>query len=426
MKKINTLIAVILAALVTLSGCSMIQLNEERDNAVVVAEVNGVELIKGNFKGLYLQYLNYVGLDEQTAKSATYKDTVEQIKQEILNQMADEELQWQMAVERGFDQLTEAQTAEVQENFNAIMDSLLDSYLVDEEGNAIENPTEEQKQEARAKLLADLGIDGESYLDDLKKSKSQELLYNDLTSAASVTPDAVQVKYDELVAADKETYQGNDADYESANADGTVILYVPSGLRYIKHILIAFDSDIQAELEDLRAAESYAEDADAAKAENDAKRDEYLSAIQDETDEVLAKLDNGDMTFEEAMEAYSDDSQDPESKGFVVAAGGATFVPEFTAGAFKLKNVGDYELVPTDFGYHIILYAGDVTPGPLQLTDTVVYGTNNDLTDKLVTVYEYVEEQLLDPQRSDLFDAAFAAEKEKADIKVYYRRVKDV
>ena len=58
MKKWIALTALMLVALLTLSGCNLIGYDEELDNAQVVAKVNDTEITKAEWKN-YTEYLAY-------------------------------------------------------------------------------------------------------------------------------------------------------------------------------------------------------------------------------------------------------------------------------------------------------------------------------------------------------------------------------
>jgi len=425
MKKLTSLTAALLALLMILSGCSMIRVNEERDDQVVVATVNGTKLLKGDYKQMLTQYLSYMGVTLQNA--AANGVDLESVRTSLLDQMVQQEVERQMAEKFGFTNLTEEQLAEVQEQFYSVIDLAAASYLVDDEGNTIENPTDEQKEEARQKVIASYGLNEDEYMEELKRNKAASLLYDELTAAASATAEQVSERYNQMVESDKSTYQGNEANYEQAINNGAVVLYVPAGLRYLKHVLIAFDDETAQELNDLRAAESSAADPEAAKAETDAKREEMAKAIEPLAQEVLEKIQSGDLSFEDAMRQYSGDSQDPDGEGYAVASSGSDYDTEFVTEAFKLRSVGDIsDLILTDFGYHIILYAGDVKAGPKTLQDSVKYGYDDDGNLKTVTVYEYVESVIVDEQKDAMYDEALKLGVEQADVKTYPNRIKDV
>jgi len=125
MKKFVSVLCVLLAMMMVMSGCGMLAVNEERDNEVVVATVNGEPIYKGEYKTLYEQYANYLGIDSVTASSAAYQQDMVAIRQELLDMMVEREVTWQMVEEFGFAELTAEQEAQIQENFNALMDAII-------------------------------------------------------------------------------------------------------------------------------------------------------------------------------------------------------------------------------------------------------------------------------------------------------------
>ena len=52
--------------------------------------------------------------------------------------------------------------------------------------------------------------------------------------------------------------------------------------------------------------------------------------------------------------------------GYPVYKDSGSYMGAFVTGAYALANVGDIsDLVATDYGYHILLYAGDTVAGPV-------------------------------------------------------------
>ena len=45
--------------------------------------------------------------------------------------------------------------------------------------------------------------------------------------------------------------------------------------------------------------------------------------------------------------------------GYLVVPNGETYYKEFQQAAYELQNVGDYTLVGTDLGWHVVMYAAD-------------------------------------------------------------------
>jgi peptidyl-prolyl cis-trans isomerase C len=103
-----------------------------------------------------------------------------------------------------------------------------------------------------------------------------------------------------------------------------------------------------------------------------ALRTQGLAQIQSKAEEVLAKVQNGG-DFDALMAQYGEDpgmKADPsKTTGYQVGAK-SSFVAEFLSAAMGLANVGDTtQLVASDYGYHIIKYAGNVPAGAIALAD---------------------------------------------------------
>jgi parvulin-like peptidyl-prolyl isomerase len=98
-------------------------------------------------------------------------------------------------------------------------------------------------------------------------------------------------------------------------------------------------------------------------------QDKALSDIKAKANEVLAKIKSGELTFEQATEQYNEDTGMTD-EGYPVVADNTSYVEAFTDAAMGLKKVGDMtDLVASDYGYHIIEYYKDQTPGAVAYED---------------------------------------------------------
>ena len=79
-----------------------------------------------------------------------------------------------------------------------------------------------------------------------------------------------------------------------------------------------------------------------------------LVSSEEEAIEVLAKINSGEMTFEEAAQKYSS-CPSKDAGGNLGDFGRGQMVPEFDAAVFEM-NVGEVTAAPvkTQFGYHLI------------------------------------------------------------------------
>ena len=168
--------------------------------------------------------------------------------------------------------------------------------------------------------------------------------------------------YDEKVQSAQEDYTETPRNYESAFASGSVIYYVPEGVRIVQHILIGLTEEQQTELSTLRGEDK--------NDEADAKREEYLAGIKAEADEVLGKISADHANFLDVMKENSDDTGSADGMEFAVAPGGSYYAEEFMNAALAMKEVGEMSgLVASDFGYHILLCTQIPTSGAVPLGD---------------------------------------------------------
>lgn len=112
-------------------------------------------------------------------------------------------------------------------------------------------------------------------------------------------------------------------------------------------------------------------------------------------EEILDKLAAG-ADFDALIDEYNEDpgmaegSTARENGGYAVCEGYTSFDSDFLAASLALENVGDVSgQVRTQFGIHILLYASDVTQGPVALE----------------TVQETLESSLLSTKQNDTYDA---------------------
>ena len=128
--------------------------------------------------------------------------------------------------------------------------------------------------------------------------------------------------------------------YEYYSENGKVIVYVPSGLAYYKHILIKIPDSYTTQIKAVDSENLTDDQKTAKKAE---LTTEAYASIKTKADEVLAKVKSGE-DFDALMAQYGEDtgmqSGAAKETGYLVGKQ-SSYVTEFLNACFSLTNVGD-------------------------------------------------------------------------------------
>lgn len=399
------ILALMLAAMLVLSGCALVTVDEAADNARVILDVDGETVNKAVFHNMveYQLYQNqqmnsYYQMLGLTGSFSTDENTV---AQEVLASYTNSLVAKHKAAELGFDQMTEEENQEIQEtaekNYEELLTEIKDHYLADSASL--------DEAELRQKAIEYANENGmstlENYLDSAKIEKSVEKLRADTVKDVTYTQEELQAKLDEEAAANKTTFESNPDYYGYYLNNGTPVYYNAPGYRMVKQVLVKFTeedntaltekntelSQAKTALNDAQSAlTEAAEDADktalqAAVDEAQAKLDEVQAAydalketayanIQAKADEIYQKAIAEGADFDALVAEFNEDTGMPAA-GYAVREGYSFFVTSFVDAAMALEKVGDVsEPVKSDYGFHIIQYSADITEGTVAL-DTV-------------------------------------------------------
>ncbi len=287
-------------------------------------------------------------------------------------------------------EISEAIVVEVETSLNQLLESILAGK---------ENPTEEEKADAKKNAL--LYLTGseeeteetliENYVQMVLDSELMNAIGEDLSKSLQLTEEEVKAKFDEMVAQDQENFEGNAYNYEIATLSGSEVYYRPSGFRGISHILLEVDSelmknyqDLQAQLEEQNNAEEVAAQEGKEKPEGEVTvtqeqieeaKAEILSSVQATVDEIMAKLEGG-ATFASLVEEYGKDpgmtTEPYKTEGYATHMDSMTIEQAFVVGAFseKMQKIGDVsDPVVGTRGVHILEYTKDIPSGAVELTE---------------------------------------------------------
>lgn len=447
MKKWMKLGLLWLLVLAFATGCSLIYKDPEVDKQTVVLEVNGKTFLKGDVKQMIDAELDYqleayayqygTTLDRNDPELTAY---VEDMVLEMLVQQAvvDQKLE-----EGGYSVATEEEKQTAQKNVDELYATYIDEIVTYDLADS-ELP-EEEKRAAAEGMMEELGYASkEAMLADELLSIADEKLFQSVVGDVTLSEDELKAAYEARVEMAKADYEADPSYYESDVSGDAVIYYRPEGYRYVKQIFIpiaqedqeaiqAMDDQIFADYEALSAlqeefaaAESEeernrlleehnaAEDALAAAEEALTQRTEsaYI-ALQPVVEQIQAALAVGE-TFDALAEQYGAEPVEEfgvlTEEGYLIGEASTAYSEDFQLAAMALEKAGDVsEPVRSEYGIHIIVYAGDVPAGAVALAE----------------VRESLAAEALSEKQSTAFQNTLAAWVEEADVKIYKNRLAD-
>ncbi|MBR6525749.1 MAG: peptidylprolyl isomerase [Clostridia bacterium] len=404
----KALLALLMAAVMLLSGCSLIVTDVEKDNARIVLDVNGETMNKGSIAYVVdytIEQNNYYNnlYYQMLGQSAGYSTDPATVLNTVLDQYTEVIVQNQKAQELGLDILTEEETAQVQVNaeteYESLLASIQSAYLTTSEntGDALR---EEVIEYAAANGYASM----EDMVESLTEEKIREKLKADAVKDVAVTEEELAAELEVKASADLTAYTQTPSDFGYDVNNGTTAYYAPAGYRYVKQVLIKHD-DAESQLisekstalstakAGLTAAQNALDNAeegadtvqlqadlDAAQAVVDHAQKDYDDTRKAAYDKLLIRANK---VYEQAMagedfdaliEAYNEDpgmqNEPGKTHGYAVCADFIYFEDAFVNAAMALENVGDVS-APTEgsYGYYIVRYEAEIPEGAASLED---------------------------------------------------------
>lgn len=357
-KKLAGMLSVILAAVMVLGACGLVETEENATASavpkVMVAEVGGDPIYYDDYYEQFSSMCAQWGVSPDDETYASF------IQESVIESMVSEKVLTKMLTEKGYMELTEAQLAKAEEKAEAELNEYIDyAYKSEIEADLGEGYSEAEYAASadvyKQQLLSSIGQTWEQVVESYRLGIAEETAKADLLVGLEPSEDDVRTEFDEQVAADKESMTEDPTMYESVLMYGSAVYYVPEGYRNVKHVLIKVDESAGEAVSLLRENEL--------EEQADYLLEKALADIQEKAEEVLAKLQSGEFTFDQAVADYNEDIDMPE-EGYAVSENSSTYMEAFTKGAMALESVGDIsELIATDYGYHIITYVSDVKSG---------------------------------------------------------------
>ena len=456
----KALLALMMAAVLLLSGCNLIQKDQAVDDATEIIRMGDQVITKKEVKAqvesalatyasnTYMYYGQKVDTTDKNIISMAQDAAIDGLKEDLALTAKAKEL--------GLDQLTDEElesvkaAAEDELDFNKNYAELLNQ-------SALEGKSEEEIAKFVEDLLAENNINIDTLTEAAKKNEIDKKLKAYAVKDIAVSDEEIQADYDSKVAADKETYAEKAGSWASAANSGSSLYYTPAGIRRVKQILVKFKAEDQTAISSAKTAQTEANtalstaqakvdslqstlDAEGITEEDKAKTEESMTAakqeldeadkavqaaakaledatdkafanIDEDTDAILAQLAEG-ADWQKLMDEKNEDpGMKNNEKGYAVAADMTGFDPAFVEAAMALAKPGDYsgKVKGNDYGYYIIRYEGDEAEGPVALDD----------------VKESISSALLSTKQDEAYTAAKAQWVEEAGIKVDLNALKD-
>ena len=363
MKKTKILCAAVLAAVMSLSGCSVrFNTNKKIADDYIVAQPMAeaykddktLEIDYLTFKKEYLFWLNNNGITDDSDE--TYAEDCTNQRSSIISYLINEAIVRDKADELGV-KLTEEDYAQIEEDFNSYVDEQIEYYgkIADYSdlgtGEAI---TDELRSERGAEAFDKYLAESRLTRDDLLMWQRSEALTNkviaEVTKDVSIDRSVAEERYNDFIENTvKPAYESDPSAFEQNSYDS---FWLPEGTRRAKHILLMMDDTKVDEIAKLRSEG----DDEAA----DKLREETLAPMEEKIIGIKNMLDNGG-DFEELIAEFSDDAAGSQAypDGYTITPACTSYVAGFKEALFGLEEIGEYTVIATDLGWHIVMYAGD-------------------------------------------------------------------
>ena len=375
-----TAFVIVLALL--MSGCSLVQVNEEKDRNIVVAKVNGEEIKKGDV------------LDQYVSSYGQTEEYDEDIMKNILESMIEDRLLKQKAKAAGYEVNDEALKQAQEEYEQAINDY---AKSLEEEAGKDADPNTDYKKKAREDYENYIKLSGmtmDEYMNLIAEYVVLDKYIDELTKDLTVSDSEIEEYYNEELEFQKE--------YPSlAPYYSTVTVVTEPAVRRVKHVLIKLSDEDTKEISNLRT--------EGKNDEADALREEKLKTIESKARDVLKKALDGE-NFDILVEKFGEDPgmKSEENKDGYKMYRDASMMEEFLKASFAMKEGEISDLVATDYGYHIIK----------------VYEATEDKVESLDKVREDIRNALLKSKKNEKYEELMEQWLKEADIKKYENRLK--
>lgn len=385
-KTLACLLALVMTALCALSSCALAE--EPADAAIdpqtVIATAGDLSvtyeevhsLVRTTINDYANYYQQYYGYQIDTSN--------EDFQRSIAELVVENELYVKIltakAEELGLG-ATEEELAAIHEQAQSEYDNIVDYYTSYFSSYAEEGADVDAQVQS---FIEESGYTLEFIESQLTMSALLETLYGYVTQDVTVTDEEVRAAFDTEIASLKETYDADKDEFLSAYLNGEQLRYTPEGVRLVQNIYV------------VKGEENESDESEATDGEADAP----LTG-RAKIEAAKAELDAG-ADFMEVAAKYTEDGSHLDEllvNGYPVFFGSGMYEQSFVDNAMALENVGDVSaIVETSYGYHLLRYAAELTPGPISFEIVSDEMRETALSEKKDDVYLAQETAWLEEQ----------------------------
>lgn len=351
------------------------------DGAVTVLR-SDVEEEYDEMLDLYISYYAQYGyeMDEYD------QDFQASVAQETVQMRLSQGIVEHFAANNGYE-LTPEKEEELRAQVDTAIDSMreyYESYLsyYGYEGEELKKVVDDELQAS--------GYTPEALYENARLNDLLDFIFNMATEDVTVTDEEVRASFDAKVEQQKESYANVDT-FINDYVAGTQILYTPENVRLVRSLYIA-----QVEGEATPGEATPSELTEATQGESELADPAELTGYA-KAEAVLAAIRAGE-SFDDAMAAYNEDGATEEQmmRGYPVSEESTLYGDEFKAAAMALENIGDVsDVIVTDYGYYILSYVEDLTPGEADFEPLKESETEEALLNKKNDAYSAFIDEIL-------------------------------
>lgn len=401
----KSLLALLLIAVMLLSGCSLVVKDDAVDALQTIIDVNGEIVNKNTFQSAY-EYNLY--MEQYYAQlSAMYLGNQEEVdeaavREETLTSYVTTLVKNQKSAELGFDQFTDEELAKLDEQAKADYDEQLETikqyYFADSELDA-----EALAKEVEA-YAANMGYTPETMLAAAKNSLTNEKLEASVKDLVTIDDSELQIALDAKIAADKADLESNAGAYGTKANAGSAVYYTPAGYRTVRVIEVAKPAETPA-AEQTATGEIVSAEQTVTGETLTAEQTVTGETLTAEPDEARAEIDALKARLD-AGEAF--DAVSAEQKQYAVCESSTDVDAAIVSAVMALTEKGSYtDVIETTAGYAIALYEDDIAEHTATLDEA----------------RDGIYDETLTGKKTAAYDAAVAQWESEADVKIYRNRL---